>query len=171
MYSFISRLHPFPDGIASSTGLKSISRALAARKKSSEAGEKTPAATTGTAAGEPEAAEEVWQAAEILVEASRGEGLSSSRTAGSLLASLSHLRGALRRHTVGGSSGNDGGGGGGGAKGAWEVMSAGPKGPVLARAATGAVVRVCRSEWPTAVHLEATRLAGEVHNSYYSINS
>lgn len=178
MSPFVCRLHPFPDGVvsSSSTGLEDIARALAARN-ASEATATTTAATatasttdTNTPGGEAAAAmwgaTEVWQAAERLVEGSAGEGASSSRTAASLLAGLSHLRAALRRCTSGGGSGGgiDGTGGGGRVCGAWEALSAGPKGAVLARAAVGAVVLACRSERPAAVHLEATRLAGEVRS-------
>lgn len=179
MSSHVSRLHPFPDkSVCPSTGFQAVSLDLATRKESEGAGSSASAATATTVAGKASsgngkaaaAAVEVWQAAERLVEGTAGEsGVSSSlssRTAGSLLANLSHLRSALRRYTALGSSGVGGGGGGGvdvGCRGgAWEAMSAGPKGEVLARAAVGAVVRVCRSERPPAVHLEAARLAGEI---------
>ena len=176
MTSYICRLQPFPDGVASSTGLQVVSRAVASRQKAeADASAVAPSAAARTAtteeaardAGEAASAVEVWQAAERLVEGGVGEGGSSSRSAGSLLASLSRLRGALRRRTNGGSVDGGGGvggwgGGGGGGGGAWEAMSTGPKGVALARAAVGVVVRICRSERPAAVHLEASRLAGEV---------
>lgn len=128
MTLYICRLHPFPDGVASSTGLQVISRAVASRKKEEAAIDAalvsvtapSAAARAATAeeaareAGEAAGAVEVWQAAERLVEASAGEGGSSSRSLGSLLASLSRLRGALRRCTSGGSIGIGSGGGGSG---------------------------------------------------------
>lgn len=171
MSSYVSRLHPFPEeATVSSPRLRAISGALMAAKRSEAAGAavtagRHPSVTIAIGAandGGPAAASittdaratEVWQAAERLAEGTMGEGSSPSRAAGSLLASLSNLRGALLRYTMGGGGGVSGG--------AWEAMSAGPKGAALARAAVGAVVRVCRSEQPSAVHLEAARLAGEV---------
>ena len=165
MSGVVSRLHPFPDESGSySTGLREISRALATRKELEGLNSAASAAATTAATSKgnaPAVAVDVWQAAERLVESTSGEGggssssACSSRAAGSLLANLAHLRAALRRYTTFR---------GGGARhgGAWEAMSAGPQGGVLARAAVGAVVRICRSERPPAVHLEATRLAGEI---------
>ena len=175
MSSYVCHLHPFPDGVASSPGLQSVSRALASRQKAEAAADLTTASATAAAAsaaaaialageaaagdaGEAASSIEVWQAAERLVEASVGEGGFASRSAGSLLASLSRLRGALHRCSNGG----------GGGVGAWEAISSGPKGVALARAAVGAVVRICRSERPAAVHLEASRLAGEVRRRRFS---
>ncbi|CAM9861147.1 unnamed protein product, partial [Ectocarpus sp. 8 AP-2014] len=152
MTGHVSRLHPFPDESSSSPGLQAVSRALATRKElealSSPANAASSSSSTTASTPAAVAAAEVWQAAERLVEGTAGEGGASSstssscRTAGSLLANLSHLRAALRRYT--GSSGGSGSGGGACQGGAWEAMSAGPRGR------------------PPAVHLEATRLAGEI---------
>eukprot|EP00903_Cladosiphon_okamuranus_P016144 g14899.t1 len=176
MSGYVSRLHPFPDEPGSSSpGLRAVSLALATRKElEGVTSAVNAAATTSASEGSAtiaKAAAEVWQTAERLVEGTSGEGWasssssSSSRTAGSLIANLAHLRAALRRYTTlrgGGRGGGSGGSGGARHAGAWEAMSAGPQGVVLARAAVGAVVRICRSERPPAVHLEATRLAGEI---------
>ena len=185
MFPFVARLHPFTNGAAAaSADLETLSRALAARARGSTADASTPPGRGASAdAGEmnramdADGAAEVWQAAERLVDASACEGAlsssssspssstsSPSRTAGSLLASLSHMRGALRRCTNGGNNSSSSSSDRDSSKirGAWEVMSSGPKGVALARAAVGAVVRICRSERPADVHLEAARLAGEV---------
>lgn len=185
MSSFVARLHPFPDEATAFVDLETLSHALTearrsvidaaiprGRRISTGGGDADPTVTDADRAGE------VWQAAERLIDASSGEGISPlspslssspssssssstpSRTAGSLLASLSNMRRALRRCTGGGK--NFDSDGVSKVRGAWEVMSSGPKGAMLARAAVGAVVRICRSERPVDVLVEASRLAGEV---------
>lgn len=174
----IARVHPFPEHVTLA-GLDTVSRALETRRKLHLAAASTSsgASTKGgdASASEADPRDEVWRAAERLIQG-MGDGTASYRSPGSLLASLLHLRSALRRHEeaqVGDSSGegrqvgHSRTGGPASAHGAWEVMSSGPKGATLARAAVGAVVRLCRSERAAVVHLEATRLAGEV--SAYSL--